>query len=141
MTCRHSCSHDGVSLAMNAARRSHHKEASLASFIASDTQCHSLHVTLNDIRCIYCKCHSLRVAFIASESLHSLQVTCNECHDVLQCVAVCCSPLDIYEVWCVAVCCSLLQSVAVCCSPLDIYEVCCVAVCCRVVAFIASHLQ
>ena len=72
-------------------------------------------------------------------------------HNVLQCVAVCCSELQ-----CVAVCCSVLQCVAVCCSAywysyaMSHASLCatgcvkCVAVCCSMlqrVAVCCSVLQ
>jgi len=54
---------------------------------------------------------------------------------VLQCVAVCCSVLQVSEVLCGSryhfifwvVCCGVLQCVAVCCSVLQ-----CVVMCCSV---------
>ena len=58
-----------------------------------------------------------------------------DCCRLLQCVAVCCSPLPLFwttSMTCLStavvarcVCCSLLQSVAVCCSLLQSVAVCC----------------
>jgi len=58
------------------------------------------------------------------------------CYSVLQCVA---RPVDVSEVWYVAVCCSVVQRVAVCCSVSKdmmtfskMSALQCVAMCCRV---------
>ena len=63
----------------------------------------------------------------------------SDLHEVLQCVAVCCSLLQ-----CVAVCCSALQRVAARCSALQRVAVCrsvlqCVAVCCRALQCVAAR--
>jgi len=80
------------------------------------------------------------------------------CSEVLQCIAVCCSVLQVccsvlqYVVVscsviavCCSVCCSVLQCVAVCCSVLQRVAACCsvlqyVAVCCSVVQSVAVRV-
>jgi len=63
--------------------------------------------------------------------LHEIDV-----HDILPCVAVCCSVLQCFAVFgsvlqCVAVCCSVLQRTVLCCHALQ-----CVAVCCSVLQWL-----
>jgi len=75
-----------------------------------------------------------RVSFFSSIFFRGISVSC--ICSVLQCVAVCCSVMQLYLCRFVcgvlqyaAVCCSLLQSVAVCCSYTCVFMPVCAAVC------------